>query len=130
MIRFHMLYNQVIRFAAIQNLLQVIEPFVRKVCVYRIHDCHFLIKDHVGIIGHAVWNLILSLEKVYLMVVYTCIFDGICDFHMISPSLFVNADNQVSAGLPFYWSLNELDGIITTLQQKICCKYNKISVFF
>ena len=130
MIRFHMLYNQVIRFAAVQNLLQIIEPFMCKISIYRIHNSHFLIQDHVGIIGHAVWNFILSLEKVYLMVVYACIFDGICDFHMISPSLFVNADNQFSTDLPFYWSLNELDGIITTLQQKICCKYNKIRVFF
>jgi len=80
-IRLHMLYDKIIRLALAQNLLDVIEPFVGKVGIYSIHDSCFFIQDHIGIIGHAIRNLVLSFEKVDLMVIYAYVFDCIGDFH-------------------------------------------------
>ncbi len=38
---------------------------------------------HKRIVSHAVWHFVLSFKKVYLMIVYAYIFNGICDFHTL-----------------------------------------------
>ena len=80
-VRFHVLDNKIIRFAITQNLLDVIKPFVGKIGIYCIHDSSFFVQDHVGVVGHTVWNFVLAFEKVNLVIVYAYIFDSICDFH-------------------------------------------------
>ena len=82
-IRFHVLYDQVIRFASVKSLIQIIQPFVCEISIYCIHNCNFLIKDYIRIVSHAVWHFVLSFKKVYLMIVYAYIFNGICDFHTL-----------------------------------------------
>ena len=80
-IRFHMLYDQIIRFPVTQNFLDIIKPFVSKICIYRIHNRNFFVQDHIGVVGHAVRHFVLALKKVNLMIINAYIFDGICDFH-------------------------------------------------
>ena len=81
----HMLYNEIIRFAVIQNLLDIIQPFMRKVGVYSIHDSDLFIQDHIGVVGHTVWNFVLTFKKVNLMVINTDVFDSICNLHSVHP---------------------------------------------
>ena len=84
MIRFHVLYNQIIRFTAIQNLLDIVKPLVSKICIYSIHNRNFFVQDHIRIIRHSTRDFVLPFKKVNAVIVYTYIFDGICDFHIIS----------------------------------------------
>ena len=62
MVRLHVLYDQVVRLAAFQDAVQIIQPFVSEICIYSIHDCDFFIQDHIGIIRNSVWDLVLALE--------------------------------------------------------------------
>ena len=78
---FHMLYDKVVWLAAIQNLLNIVKPFVGKVCVYSIHNCNLVVQDYIGIIRHSIGNLVLPLEQVNLVVINAYIFDAVCDFH-------------------------------------------------
>ena len=80
-IRLHVLYDQIVWFAAIQDLIQIIQPFMGKICIYSVHNCNFFIQDHIGIVCHSIWYFILAFEKVHLVIVYACVFDGICDLH-------------------------------------------------
>ena len=80
-VRLHVLYDQVVRLAAFQDAVQIIQPFVSEICIYSIHDCDFFIQDYIGIICHTVRYFVLTFEKVYLMVVYACVADGVCNFH-------------------------------------------------
>ena len=42
-----MLHDEVIRFLAAQNFLDVIQPLVGKTGVNRIHDSDFIVHDHI-----------------------------------------------------------------------------------
>ena len=87
MIRFHMLYDQVIRRLSGERFFQIFQPGIGKACVYRIKYCRFFIADHIGIVGHAVWHIVLSLEQVNVIIVYAEIFNVICDKHSLSDPL-------------------------------------------
>ena len=77
----HVLHDQIIRFSAAQDFLYVAQPFIGKSGVHSIHDDDLLVQDHVGIVGHAEGNHILTLEQVDIMIVDADIFDRICDLH-------------------------------------------------
>ena len=81
MIRFHMLYDEIIRFAAIQYLLDIVKPLMGKFSIYRIHNSNFFIQNGIGIIGDSVWHFVLTLKKVNAVIVYADVLNGICDFH-------------------------------------------------
>ena len=87
MVRFHMLNDQVIRSASVEDLLDIVEPFMCEVGIYGIHNRDLVIQDHVRVVGHSVRNLILSFKKVNLMVIYTCVSDSICDLHISYPPI-------------------------------------------
>ena len=78
-----MLHDQVIRSPSVQDLLDIVQPFMSKVGIYGVHNRNFIIQDYIGIVRHSVWNLILSLKQIYLMIVYTYIFYTCTDFHML-----------------------------------------------
>ena len=114
MVRFHMLYDQIIRFPVTQNLLNIIQPFVGKIGIYGIHNCNFFVQDHIGVIGHAVWHFVLAFKKVNLMIINAYIFDSICDFHIWEPPV---------CGICFLVIVS-----IPGKTGKFCCKSNKIGV--
>ena len=87
MVRFHMLYDQIIWCTSIENLLDIVQPFMSKVGIYGIHNCNLVIQDYVGVVGHAIRNFVLSFKKVNLVVIYTCVSDCICNLHFIPSSL-------------------------------------------
>ena len=76
-----MLYDQVIRGAPVQHSFQVLQPFLLKVGVHRIHHGDFFIQNHIGIVGHPVLYGVLSLKEVDVMVVYAYVANVICDLH-------------------------------------------------
>ena len=82
MVRLHVLHNEVIRATAVKLRFEVLQPFHAEVGVYRIHDGNFFIEDDIGIIGHAVFYGVLSLKKVYVMVVYADIANIFCYKHV------------------------------------------------
>ena len=43
MVRLHMLHNQIIRLTVLQHCCQIIQPFMRKIAVHRIHNGNLLI---------------------------------------------------------------------------------------
>ena len=124
-VRFHMLYDQIIRFPVTQNLLNVIQPFVGKICIYGIHNRNFFVQDHIGVVGHAVWHFVLAFKKVNLMIINAYIFDGICDFHEQFLFSFYGGFIYVTV---FCLFLN-FDKNITDYADKNCCKYNKTGKF-
>ena len=82
MVRLHVLHNEVIRATAVKLRFEVLQPFHAEVGVYRIHDGNFFIEDDIGIIGHAVFYGVLSLKKVYVVVVYADIANIFCYKHV------------------------------------------------
>ena len=87
MVRFHMLHDQVIRSPSVQDLLDIVQPFMSKVGIYGVHNRNFIIQDYIGVVGHAIRNFVLSFKKVNLVVIYTCVSDCICNLHFIPSSL-------------------------------------------
>ena len=83
-----MLYNEIIRLAPIKDTCEIAKPLVGKMRIHRIHDCYLLVKNHVRIIGHAIWHLVLAFKQVNLMVIDTYVFDAVCNFHMTLLLLF------------------------------------------
>ena len=89
MIRLHMLYNQIIRLPAAKYGRYVIQPFMRKIAVNRIHHRNLLIQNHIGIVSHAIWHHILPFKQIHFMVVHTHITDVLCNLHIPSPLCFI-----------------------------------------
>ena len=83
MIRLHMLNHKIIRCFSGKYLFYIVQPFFGKKSIHRIHNGDFLIQDHIGIVRHSIRNLILSLEQIHLMVVYTHIFYTCTDLHIL-----------------------------------------------
>ncbi len=81
MIRFHMLYNEIIRCAGTKDLPYILHPFLVKRSVHCVHNGNLFVHDDIGIVCHAVFYFVLTLEKVYFVVVYTCVSNILCDFH-------------------------------------------------
>ena len=81
MIRFHVLDDEIVRGLAVETVLQIVEPFMRKVLIDGIHDGDLVIEDQIGIVGHAVGDFVLSLKEVDLMIVDADVSDSIGDFH-------------------------------------------------
>ena len=79
-----MLNDEVIGLAAFQLSADIVEPFMRKLCVNGIHDRYLLVDDNVRIVGHALRNNVLSLEQVDLVVVHTHISYISCNRHIVA----------------------------------------------
>ena len=85
MIRLHVLNHQIVRLPAVQDGLQIVQPLVGEIPIHGVHNGDLLVQNHIGIVGHAVGNHILSLEQVYLMVVNAHIADILGNCHRYSP---------------------------------------------
>ena len=46
-VRFHMLYNQIIRLRSVKNLCYICKPFILEISIYSIHNCDLFIHDHI-----------------------------------------------------------------------------------
>ena len=68
-VRLHVLDDEIVRLAASEGALQVVQPLVGEMLVHGVHDGHLFIQDNIGVVAHAVGHLILALEQVHLMVV-------------------------------------------------------------
>ena len=89
MVRLHVLDNQIIRLSSVQNICQIVQPFVSEVNVHSIHNSDLIVINDVGVVGHSVWHNILAFEKIYLVIVDSDIFDSFCNMYHVdeSPSL-------------------------------------------
>ena len=91
MVRLHVLNDEIIRLAISKCLFDVVEPLVRKPCFDRVDDGNLFVKYDVRIVCHAVRHVVHAFKKVYLMVVYTDVFDVAHIFHNLFSLLFVFA---------------------------------------
>ena len=81
MIRFHMLYDQIIRLRTIQHICHIAKPLFCKMRIYSIHNCNLFVHDNIRVVRHTVRNIILSFKQIYLMIIDTYIINIISDFH-------------------------------------------------
>ena len=88
MVRLHMLNDQIVRLTSAKCLFKIIQPFMFEIGIYSIHNCNLVIQNHIGIICHSVWHCILSLKQIYLMVINSDIFNGICNLHISALNSF------------------------------------------
>ena len=75
MVRLHMLDYKIIRFSSVESSVEIIQPFVREVCVDGIHYGDFFVEDNVRIIRYSVGYRILTFKYVYFAVVNAYISD-------------------------------------------------------
>ena len=81
MVGLHVLHDQVIGGAISQRIADVVQPFVGKGRVYRVHDCHVVVKDCVGVVAHTVRYAVLTLKQVDLAVVYADVLNVLGNVH-------------------------------------------------
>ena len=81
MVRLHVLHDQIVRCAALQSSLQVLQPLLYKVSVYGIHNRNLIVQDHIRIVRHALGHNVLALKKIDFVIVYTNIPNVFCDLH-------------------------------------------------
>ena len=84
MIRLHMLHHQIVRGAARQRRRQIVQPFRAEMSLYSVHHRNLFVQNHIGIVGHAIGNLELSLKMCDLMVSDTDVMDILGDLHSSS----------------------------------------------
>ena len=82
-IRLHMVYYQVIRLPAPEDVFQVCKPFLSKIGAYRVHHGDLFVNYHIGVVCHALRHDILPLKQVYIMIVYADITDIVCHIHAL-----------------------------------------------
>ena len=87
-IRLHMLDDQIIRSAGSKHPLNVVQPFMGEMCVDGVKNSCFFVKNHVGVVGNAVLDRILSLEQIHGMVIDAYVLDIVCNFHWQFTPLF------------------------------------------
>ena len=80
-----MLDDEIVRRAALQSGAQIVQPLVSKGGVYRIQDGDLVVRDHVGVVGHPVGDMELSLEQVDAVVVYADVVDIVGEVHQSIP---------------------------------------------
>ena len=81
----HMLDHQVVRRAAAQCGVKIVQPGCGEVAVYGVHDRDLLVENDVGVVGHAERHVVLTLEQVDLMVVDADIANVFGNVHRDSP---------------------------------------------
>ena len=106
-VHFHVLYHQVVRLAAFQDLLNFIQPFMGEASVHGIHDSNLFVQDDIRVVGHTVGYNILTFEQVYLMVVDTNITDIIGNEHSVfslSVIIWFMDVHRTAGNARFYWA--------------------------
>ena len=102
-VRLHVLHHQVVRLAAAQGVLNVVQPLMGKAPVYGVHDGDLFVHDGVGIVAHAARDNVLSLEQVDRMVVDADVPDVLCDCHKIAPFLCYYVSSARNPELPWQY---------------------------
>ena len=85
----HMLYDKVIGLFAVENVVQIVQPFLSKSAVNGIHYRDLIVHNDIGIVRHTVRNDILTLKKIDLVVVYADIADVFCYVHECIPPILL-----------------------------------------
>ena len=75
MVRLHVLDDEIVRLPTGQGVLQIVQPLVGEMLVHGVHDGHLLVQDQIGVVAHAVGDLVLALEQVHLVIVYADVQD-------------------------------------------------------
>jgi len=75
MVWLHMLDDEIVRLAASEGGLNILEPLVGLAWVNCVHDSHLLVKDDEGVVAHSFWSHILTLEQILACVVAANVFD-------------------------------------------------------
>ena len=84
-IRLHVLHDEIVGLAAAQHAGDVFQPCAAKARLHRIQNGDFLIRDDIGIIGHAVRHGVLRFKQVEVVIVHAHINDFRTDGHGYLP---------------------------------------------
>ena len=74
-IRLHVLHDEVVRLAAVQRRLDIVQPLVGEVLVHGVEHADLFVQHDVGIVAHAVGHDVLALKQIDGMVVHADIDD-------------------------------------------------------
>ena len=86
MVRLHVLDDEVVGLAASERVLQIVQPLMGEMLVHGVHDGHLLVQNNVGVVTHAVGDLVLALEQVHLVIVHAHVQNIACNLHSHAPS--------------------------------------------
>ena len=81
MVGLHMLNYKIIRRPAGKNRIHIVKPFVCKMCVHCIDNCGLLVGNCIRIVGHSVFDAVLTLKQIYFAVINPYIMYIVCNFH-------------------------------------------------
>ncbi|CCZ94353.1 unknown [Corallococcus sp. CAG:1435] len=85
MVRFHVLYHQVVGRASLQLSAQIFQPFVAEIFLDRVHHGNFFINYYIGIVRHALWHFVHAFKHIQVVVVDAHISYVFGYFHTNSP---------------------------------------------
>ena len=74
-IRLHVLHDEVVRLAAVQRRLHIVQPFVGEMLVHGVEHADLFVQHDVGIVAHAVGHDVLALKQIDGMVVHADVDD-------------------------------------------------------
>ena len=86
----HVLNDEIIGGSVAQRVLNIIKPLVGEVGIHGVHDRDRLVDDGIGVVSHAIGNLVLTLKEVHAVVVYADIANVLCDRHCLRSSVYDN----------------------------------------
>ena len=81
MIRLHVMDYQIIRRAVAHHFLQIVQPCLAKIRVYRIHNGSLLIKNYIRVIGNTIFDFVLTFKKIDLMIIHANIANVVRNTH-------------------------------------------------
>ena len=78
----HMVNNQVVGRATVEHGLEIAQPLVNKMSVDSIGNSHFIGKNHIAVVRHAVFtHVILALKQVNVVIVDANVADILGNLH-------------------------------------------------
>ena len=80
-----MLNDQIVGLSCTEGILNVVQPFVRKRRIYRIHNGNFIVNNRVGIIRHTIRHNVLSFKQIHLVIVHANVLDVFGNRHGVLP---------------------------------------------
>ena len=101
MVGLHMLDDEVVGRAAVEDLLELAEPLVGEIGAHAVHDRDLLVHDDIGVVCHAVGHDVLALEEVELMVVHADVVDAVRDaLHGYPPFSSITSHSNKDTAYP------------------------------
>ena len=80
MVRFHVVYHQIVYFLVANHLADVLNVLGEKVHFHSINETHLIVIDKIRVIAHTIGQRPQALEKGLVTVVHTYVVDFVFNF--------------------------------------------------